>query len=278
MAEVQTKVTAEEVEAKNLETKDQLKTSQKPSETDATPPKASPVNNENIEVHMLRQNLANLPLHLPPKGFSLVQQPSKDDWVAIQTAAEPFLKISATGLQEGSYEHEFEAGQGNLPAEVDQKEALSYQFFLVDEATGQKVGTATAWRSCYHKEYHQLLSEQSTSVPCVDPNTDGLVHWVAIIPEYQGRGLAKCLLSAVMNSFLKIGGLKTCTLGTSSGRSMAIPLYLAFGFEPLIFSDRERNAWHAIRNGAAGMVDAGSEMSARMNKNCQLLLERLKGV
>ena len=41
-------------------------------------------------------------------------------------------------------------------------------------------------------------------------------------------------------------GCTTCTLGTSSGRAQAIPLYLRFGFQPLVFTEDESYEWGNI--------------------------------
>ena len=112
--------------------------------------------------------------------------------VSIQQAAEPFLTISREGHQEGAWEHEFEPGCGNLPAGVPREEALANQFFLVDDANGRCVGTATAWRSRHHAEYSEMMRKRQSAD--VDVEYDGLVHWVAILPEYQGKGLSKALL------------------------------------------------------------------------------------
>mmetsp|Transcript_3664 Transcript_3664/g.6548 ORF Transcript_3664/g.6548 Transcript_3664/m.6548 type:complete len:257 (+) Transcript_3664:17-787(+) len=205
---------------------------------------------KNIEVHMLRPNLQDLPEWPVPQGFSLRRGPNPEDWVAIQRAAEPFLHISMTGEQEGSWAAEFEPGGGNLPAGVDRAEALGHMFFLVDDANGLAVGTATAWRTSWHRQYRDMIKNDPSYGSEFEIDADGLIHWVAILPEYQGRGLSKPLLSAVLKSLGSMPGLKTATLGTGTARSMAIPLYLKAGFEPMVFSPEEREGWRQLREGA----------------------------
>ena len=148
-----------------------------------------------------------------------------------------------------------------------------YMFFLVDEATGAAVGTATAWRSKNHMEYAKMMRTAYTGSGDVDVQTDGLVHWVAIRPDYQGRGLSKPLLSAVLNSFARMG-CKTCSLGTSSARAQAIPLYLGCGFEPMIFSEGERTAWRGLRSRAAATLERRGGVDARST----LMIERLQSI
>ena len=69
------------------------------------------------------------------------------------------MKIGETGDYEGAYDHEFFAGRGNLPADVNHHEVLQQnQFFLIDDATGKAVGTGTAWRTIWHAQYYRDMS------------------------------------------------------------------------------------------------------------------------
>lgn len=107
------------------------------------------------------------------------------------------------------------------------------QFYLYD-AVGLPIGTATAWL----KTYNNLLY--------------GRVHWVAIVPSEQGKGLAKPLLSTVGR---RLRDLKhDCAyLKTASVRIAAIGLYLKFGFVPDIRSEEDAKAWHKIREKLGGL-------------------------
>jgi GNAT superfamily N-acetyltransferase len=73
----------------------------------------------------------------------------------------------------------------------------------------------------------------------------GRVHWVAILPEYQGRGLSKPLLSAICRRLRELGHGRAY-LATASARSRAIQLYLRFGFVPLTRNEAERAIWDQI--------------------------------
>jgi GNAT superfamily N-acetyltransferase len=190
--------------------------------------------------------------------------------VSIQTAAEPFLSISLLGEQEGSWTHEFEPGGGNLPHDVTREEALANQFFLIDDSTGMAVGTATAWRSRWHAEYTLMMTAQGE----VEVKLDGLVHWVAVRPEYQGRGLSKPLLSAVLNCFPDMG-CATATLGTSTGRAMAIPLYMKAGFEPLVFHEDEQHAWQDLHARAVAILQ-DEQVDERTKANQEVVQKLLR--
>lgn len=96
------------------------------------------------------------------------------------------------------------------------------QFYLLDGA-GCPVGTASAW---FHPEDASL----------------GRVHWVAILPELQGRGLAKPLLSQVCRRLRELGHTRAY-LTTSTIRVPAICLYFALGFRPDCAGEARRRDW-----------------------------------
>lgn len=93
---------------------------------------------------------------------------------------------------------------------------------------GEAIGTATAWFDTYRGQLY------------------GLVHWVAIIPQQQGRGLAKPLLTAVCNRLRDLHH-QGAYLITGTVRIPAIKLYLKFGFVPDIKSEQDAEAWRSIQ-------------------------------
>ena len=224
----------------------------------------------NVELFLRVRSVSGAPKFDPPKGFSLRRGASKEDWLAIQTATEPFLKISETGDQDGSWTHEFGPGEGNVPPTVSQSEALANQFFIVDDASGQAAGTATAFRSTWHPG-HKALVERSAGVGVA---TDGLVHWVAVRPDYQGRGLSKPLMSAVLAAHAEMG-CRSATLETSSGRPGAVALYLQFGFEPFVDADADRQAWKQLLAESAARAAAASGQDERALRSSRLIVERV---
>src|SRR5699024_11960785 len=87
-------------------------------------------------------------------------------------------------------------------------------FFLMNPR-GEAVGTATAW-------YGDLEG---------DGNVRGRIHWVGIVPEYQGRGLSKPLLGkamAILAGFHDAAYLTSQTTSWQAGKK-----YLGFGFRPV---------------------------------------------
>ena len=129
-----------------------------------------------VEVVMRRDRLAGDPAFAlePPPPYHLRDHRPGDAaaWVHIHRLAEPFHDVD-----EALYQREFGAGP--------EAEALlrARQLFLCD-AAGDAIGTATAW----------------PPQPGVDPRL-GRVHWVAIAPPHQGRGLMRPLMAALCRRF-----------------------------------------------------------------------------
>ena len=155
-----------------------------------------PIENSNPNsVIMTRPNLENIPVFELPPGFSIRPYQSGDDevWWQIHERADPLL-----AHRSGSHREFFG---------VDFDELRARQMFLMSPAN-QPIGTATAWHT----------SEAL-----------GRVHWVAIVPEFQGRGLAKPLLSHIMVTLRELGHTRAI-LDTDTQRPRAIALYQSFGF------------------------------------------------
>lgn len=169
----------------------------------------------NHPVKMMRANLDNLPEFALPTGFSLrwYQPGDEAHWLRIHLAADHFNKITPELFQKlfGS----------------DEKNLRDRQCYLLDPR-GEAIGTGTAW---FNDNFEGARW--------------GRVHWMAIVPEFQGRGLGKCLLGAVCRRLRELGH-EQAYLSTSTARVPAIRLYWKFGFEPLIRSPEDECLWREI--------------------------------
>jgi len=170
-----------------------------------------------MEVSMIRDNLDNLPEFSLEAPFSLRLFRSGDEleWVKIHKAANTYNNITIK---------DFERNFGDDPTALHER-----MFFLCDK-NGKAIGTATAW---YNPDYHG--------------KNYGRVHWVAIVQDYQGRGLSKPLLSAVCSRLRNLAHSRAY-LYTQTERVPAISLYLKFGFKPEIRSEEERAPWAMLKN------------------------------
>ena len=168
----------------------------------------------NRGILMARDDLEGLPEYPFPHGYKLRSFRPGDEatWVRIHEDADRLQQVTMRTFDE-EFGHDVEALKDRC-------------FFLV-APDGRDVGTGTAWYNADYKgkEY-------------------GRVHWICIIEEYQGRGLAKPLLAAVMRRLRR--SHDRCYLTTSTGRLPAIDLYLGFGFMPVVDSEQDAEAWREV--------------------------------
>ncbi len=167
---------------------------------------------ENVGVKMVRKDLENLPQFALPFGYSFraYRDGDEEHWLRIQRAADRFNKITPAW-----FDQEFGPDRGPL---------AERQFYILNPRR-TPVGTGTAWLSDDCPEHWP-----------------GKIHWLAILPEYQGRGLGKALLTLICNRLRELAHHGAYLL-TSSARVIAIRLYSSFGFLPLIRNADEASAW-----------------------------------
>jgi len=170
---------------------------------------------ETYHIAMIRLDLADIPQHSLPKGYSIrTYRPGDEEhWVRIHEKADTHQEVTLETFRQSF---------------GDDLSAMQDRGFFLETAESEVVGTATAW---YEMGFHG--------------KDYGLVHWVAIVPEHQGRGLSKALLSRVMNRLAQSheGGL----LRTSADRIPAIHLYLNYGFRPLYYEQACAGEWERVK-------------------------------
>jgi len=152
------------------------------------------------EIVMVRHTLENLPPANLPDGYSVRRHEPGDEtaWTQIQQLADEFNPITP----------ELFASQfGSDPSAWNQR-----ILYLVDDRSGRPVGTTAAW-------YGDAGRWAGW----------GRIHWVAILPDYQGRGLSKPLLAQALRRLRELGHSRAY-LTTSAERTVALRLYERFGF------------------------------------------------
>ncbi|MCX6043517.1 MAG: GNAT family N-acetyltransferase [Chloroflexi bacterium] len=156
---------------------------------------------EDVSFNMVRETMANFPIHQLPAGYHFRPYQTGDDrtWTDIQIAAEPFIKFD-----DAMFMKEFGTQLAALPARM---------FFVATDA-GRAVGSITAWWDANWRGTGDW----------------GRIHWVVVHPEYQRRGLTKPMMTHAMQILAQHH--TRATLGTSSGRLWAVKVYLDFGFTP----------------------------------------------
>jgi GNAT superfamily N-acetyltransferase len=165
----------------------------------------------NNRIEMTRDHLRQLPLAELPPGYHIRPYTSGDHrtWYEIHLKADRY-----TPLTPERFHHEFGSDDTTLAAR---------QLYICD-ARGNALGTSTAW---------------------FDPDGGGRVHWVALVPEVQGRALSKPLLAATCRRLVELGHQRA-RLITQTPRIAAINLYLRFGFRPAIADAAGAELWRGL--------------------------------
>ena len=78
-----------------------------------------------------------------------------------------------------------------------------------------------------------------------DPPDCAWVRWVATKQDRRREGLARALVIGVL-AIARQAGCREARLHTETDRLAAIALYLQLGFEPLVRSAPERDAWERV--------------------------------
>lgn len=163
---------------------------------------------------MIRETLGNLPAATLPPGYRFRPYRPGDaaTWVRILREA------GFEGIDEARFGREFGPDEA----------ALAERQLFVQTTDGTDVATATAW-----------LDDA-----LVGPHV-GRIHWVAVVPGHQGRGLGKALGAALLHRFAELGH-EQALLTTEDFRRNAIHVYETLGFQPAPRSEREAAAWRDI--------------------------------
>lgn len=138
-----------------------------------------------------------------PEGYRYVNYRDGDckDWIAIEYSAREFISE--------------EEGRKSWARFYGGKEAELYdRMFFIETDTGEKAATATAF---YEPR---------------DPEGCGWLHWIAVKQEHQGKGLARPLISHVLNRLVELHYAKI-KIPTQTTSWVAVRLYLSFGFRPV---------------------------------------------
>jgi GNAT superfamily N-acetyltransferase len=170
---------------------------------------------EYIAVCMVRGDLENVPDYPLPEGYSMrrFRPGDRKTWLRVERAAETLGRITG-----GLFDEEF----GDDPAVMARRCC-----FLV-APNGREVGTITAWFDRKH------LGRRW-----------GRIHYVAIVPEHQGKRLSRCIMTVAMRR-LRALGHRRAMLVTQTPRIAAIRTYLRFGFVPDWTTPWAERAWKLV--------------------------------
>jgi len=185
----------------------------------------------NQEVVMVADRLPRAPNSVPqPYSMRPFAEGDVPAWTAIQTDADRYNEITSAL---------FQAAFGVA------RDAHTERILIACDGAGVPIGTAAAWMGDG------------------DHAAVGRLHWVAVIPEHQGRGLGRALVMQAITRLADLGH-STAYLTTSAARLRAIHLYDRCGFRPLVDTDSDRQTWDAI---ARALADGGRPLRPRVSSN-----------
>ena len=186
-----------------------------------------------VAVCMTRPHLRRIPHRPLPMGFSLrLYRPGDEEaWVRIWRAADQALGV----LDQSNIT--IETWKSNFG--IDPEGAARRCFFLI-APDGRTIGTASAWYDYKYADLHW-----------------GRLHWVAIDPEFQGKGLCKPMLSVVLERMWALGHRRTI-LGTQTARLAAIKIYLDYGYMPDLSRKGAADLWKPVQAKLQHPVLAGA--------------------
>ncbi len=170
---------------------------------------------EIVRIKMIRHDLEDIPQFPLPSQYAIrwYEPGFERHWVDIHLAADKYSPISPElFVKLFGTDHQLLAQR---------------QCYLTD-APGNFFATASAWFG------DQTFGQEV-----------GLLHWLAILPDMQGKGLAKPLLSIVLNRMRELNH-KWVYLRTATVRIPAINLYRQFGFVPHIQSPKDLKKWSSL--------------------------------
>ena len=154
-----------------------------------------------IPVIMRRDPGLPLPDYPLPEGFSykMYEPGDEKEWARIEASVGEFDCEMDALLH---YQEEF------LPY----PDEISRRCIFIKAPDGELIGTATAWWAYVGQRRYPL------------------VHWVAVKPGYQGKGLGKAITAEVVRLMTVVDGDGTFYLGTQTNSYKAIGIYQWAGF------------------------------------------------
>lgn len=197
-------------------------------------------------VVMVRENGADYPVYALPEGYhyALFTPADEEQWIRLQ-AEVTHVESYAQGKQ--IFRQEFLRAGEDTPCEDCPGYAETVKrTVLVKDQEGVLVGAATLWTG---NTFGQIWQR---------------VHWVAVHPDHQGKGLAKCMLSRMLALYGKLGCDTPIYLTTQTKTYRAVRIYKQMGFQPYLgekptnwsyrselpkatFREENEAAWELIR-------------------------------
>ena len=189
---------------------------------------------------MVKENTENYPRYDLPAGYKFVfyQKGDEEHWAEIEADVAQFSSIEK-GLE--CFNREFLTGQDLEPEE---------RMLFVVSPEGEYVGTASLWNGLFYGEKKQRI------------------HWVAVKDSHSGKGIAKAMLSRLMQLYCELGYSGFIYLLTGTRNWHAVTLYRKFGFTEYVsdHSPSSRTTDAEFAQNTARAVEIINGMIASVNR------------
>jgi len=171
---------------------------------------------------MRRTPGASIPAFTLPEGykFAFFKAGDEVEWARIEAAVLEF---------KGEFDALMHFKQNFMPF----SHQLRRRCLFIEDGTGRKVATSTAWWAHVDGERYPWL------------------QWVGVCPEHQGKGLGKAIIAEATGLMKAIEGDVPMYLKTQTWSYKAIGIYLACGYEPTdekaLYRERKNNYKKAMK-------------------------------
>lgn len=168
----------------------------------------------------LTRSLDDLPEHPLPAGYRFVHYApgDRDTWIGIEQSAKEF----------DTYEQGAAAWARYFG---DHEDELPERMIFIEDASGDKVATATAFYDTFGQ----------------DDSGSAWLHWVSIRNDHQGRGLSKPLVCEAFRIMCNLGYTRLI-VPTQTNTWLAVKVYLDLGCIPTPQNAVDsRTGWSIVR-------------------------------
>ena len=152
---------------------------------------------------MYRENAENYPQYVLPKGYSFYMYQKGDEvkWAEIEISVGQFKSV-----EESIACFNIQFGNDSLKKEE--------RILFVKNEEGKCVATGAMWSGNFNGKTVERM------------------HWIAVDESCKGKGIAKAIVSELLNIYNRLNSEGLIYLITESWCYSAINIYLQFGFKP----------------------------------------------
>jgi GNAT superfamily N-acetyltransferase len=129
---------------------------------------------------------------------------------------------------------------------MDKKDLLKDRCIFIRDVNGRFAATAMVWPG----NHLGLIKER--------------IHWVCVHQDYQGKGLAKAILTKALDIFNSLGNDEMIYLTTQTNSYKAVNIYLKFGFRQ--FEGEKPDAWKCTESWEEDIEKAWEIINVKINE------------